>query len=333
MYDLETERVSEEIRRRGARTVLLQMPDGLRPQAFSIAESLRNRTGAEIVISGDSCYGACDVAISQARALGAELLVHYGHNRMITETDPPIIYVEARMEYDAQALAQKALPLIRSWSRVGIAATVQGAHLLSDISDALKQSGVHVAVGEGVGGTPDDGQILGCDYTTALSVQGDVDGYLFVGAGRFHPIGLAISTGLPVALANPYTMKAEMLDDADVMRLAKKRMAQITGARRAKRLGVIVSLKPGQRRLELARSLKTRLEETGREAHIVAMDEVSAITLGNFTEAEAYINTACPRISLDGVADIKKPMLTPSEALVMLGDLRWEEAWGKAYFR
>jgi 2-(3-amino-3-carboxypropyl)histidine synthase len=333
MYDLEIERVSEEIRRRGASTVLLQIPDGLRPQAFALAESLRRWTSTEIVISGDSCYGACDVAISQARALVAELLVHYGHNRMISETDPPVIYVEAKMEYDARALVEKALPLIRGWSRVGLMVTVQGAHLLGDVSDALKQSGVHVAVGEGAGRTPDDGQILGCDYTTALSVQGDVDGYLFVGAGRFHPIGLTISTGLPVALANPYTMKVEMLDDAEVMRLAKKRMAQITGARRAKRLGVIVSLKPGQRRLELARSLKNRLEEAGLEAHIVALDEVSATTLGNFTEAEAYINTACPRISLDGVADIKKPMLTPSEALVMLGDLRWEEVWGKTYFR
>jgi 2-(3-amino-3-carboxypropyl)histidine synthase len=164
-------------------------------------------------------------------------------------------------------------------------------------------------------------------------VQGDVDGYLFIGAGRFHPIGLAISTGLPVALANPYTMAAEMLDDAEVMRLAKKRMAQITGARRAERFGVIVSLKPGQSRLELARSLKTRLEEAGREAQIVALDEVDAVTLGNFTEAEAYVNTACPRISLDGIADIRKPMLTPSEVLVMLGNLEWEEAWGKAYFQ
>jgi 2-(3-amino-3-carboxypropyl)histidine synthase len=333
MYDLETERVSEEIRRRGAKTVLLQMPDGLRPQAFALADSLRRQTGAEIIISGDSCYGACDVAVSQARALGAELLIHYGHSGMITETDPPIVYVEARMEYDARALAEKALPLIQGWSRVGLAATVQGAHILSEVVDALRQSGVQVATGEGAGRTPNDGQILGCDYTTALSVQGDVDGYLFIGAGRFHPIGLAISTGLPVALANPYTMAAEMLDDAEVMRLAKKRMAQITGARRAERFGVIVSLKPGQSRLELARSLKTRLEEAGREAQIVALDEVDAVTLGNFTEAEAYVNTACPRISLDGIADIRKPMLTPSEVLVMLGNLEWEEAWGKAYFQ
>jgi 2-(3-amino-3-carboxypropyl)histidine synthase len=67
MHDLAQERVAREIKERKATTVLLQLPDGLRPTAFTLAQTLTEQTGAEIIISGDSCYGACDLALTQAQ--------------------------------------------------------------------------------------------------------------------------------------------------------------------------------------------------------------------------------------------------------------------------
>jgi len=37
-------------------------------------------SGAEIIIMGDVTYGACCVDDFTASALGADLLVHYGHS-------------------------------------------------------------------------------------------------------------------------------------------------------------------------------------------------------------------------------------------------------------
>lgn len=37
-------------------------------------------TGAEVMILGDVTYGACCIDDFTARALGAQLLVHYGHS-------------------------------------------------------------------------------------------------------------------------------------------------------------------------------------------------------------------------------------------------------------
>ena len=54
MYELELERVAAEIKRRGARRVLVQLPDGLRPFAFQIADNLRKAAPVEVIISGDS---------------------------------------------------------------------------------------------------------------------------------------------------------------------------------------------------------------------------------------------------------------------------------------
>jgi 2-(3-amino-3-carboxypropyl)histidine synthase len=332
MYDLEAERVAEEITRRGAKKVLVQLPDGLRPKAFTLAENLDRLTDAEILLSGDSCYGSCDVALTQAEAVGADLIVHYGHSRMMEDTGTPVLYIEAEMDYDAETLVEKTLPLVEGWDKIGLAATVQHAHKLGEIAESLKQKGLDPLIGPGRGRTPHDGQILGCDYHTAQSVAEEVDGYLFIGAGRFHPLGLALATGKPVVVADPYLSSVEELSEQEVRRLAMRRMAAITAARGADRYGVIVSLKPGQFQLDAAASLRDRIRKEGKKAAVICLDEVGSLRLGNFSEVEAFISTACPRIAVDGVAELNRPILTVTEALVMLGEKRWEEVWGGPYF-
>ena len=42
--------------------------------------SLFSFTGAETIVMGDVTYGACCVDDFTAKALGADLLVHYGHS-------------------------------------------------------------------------------------------------------------------------------------------------------------------------------------------------------------------------------------------------------------
>jgi 2-(3-amino-3-carboxypropyl)histidine synthase len=44
-----------------------------------------------------------------------------------------------------------------------------------------------------------------------------------------------------------------------------------------------------------------------------------------FPTIDAYVNTACPRLSLDDASRFRKPVLTPNEALVVAGELTWEE--------
>ena len=90
MYNLEIQKIADEIKKRGSRRVLLQLPDGLRPVAISITEALKRLTDAEIIVSGDSCYGACDLALSQAEIIGADLIVHYAHSKLLKTTPIPV---------------------------------------------------------------------------------------------------------------------------------------------------------------------------------------------------------------------------------------------------
>ena len=81
-YNLEFERVINEIKKSKAKIVLLQFPDGLKIYATAITDYLSEKTNAKFIIWFGSCYGACDLPV-----LGKELnkkidlLVQFGHNQ------------------------------------------------------------------------------------------------------------------------------------------------------------------------------------------------------------------------------------------------------------
>jgi 2-(3-amino-3-carboxypropyl)histidine synthase len=332
MYELELERVAKEIKLHRANRVLLQLPDGMRPFALQLVSALREATGAQIVLSGDSCYGACDVATRQAKEIGADLLVHYGHSRFVESDDPPVIFVEAKVPVDVNKLVESSLPHLRGWAKIGLATTLQHTSQLGEISEALTRLGFITYIGEGGEATPEPGQVLGCSYLQAIALPSEVDCFFFVGGGKFHPLGIAISTGKPVIIANPYNGSVNRLDDSEVMSLAKRRMAAITALRSKHVIGVLTSSKPGQSAIEKAISICEQLVERRFNASVIYLDEVRADLLNNFTEFEAFVDTACPRIAIDGVAGVDRPIITVTELKVVLGDATWDETWGKRYF-
>ncbi len=115
------------------------------------------------------------------------------------------------------------------------------------------------------------------------------------------------------------------------MNIAKKRMAAITIAKNARKIGIIVSTKPGQFKKDAIRYLKEGFKKNGVDTSFIYIDDISLDTLQNFAEADAYIVTACPRIPIDGFYGFSKPLLTVNEALVVLGRLTWEKLWNSSY--
>ena len=99
MYQFEESRIVNEIKKRGSKRVLLQMPEGLKPHGFKLAKLLEEKTGVEVFVSGDPCYGACDLALSPKKAVEADLLVHVGHAEIPGEfPEENVLYVEARAD-------------------------------------------------------------------------------------------------------------------------------------------------------------------------------------------------------------------------------------------
>ena len=314
-FELNLTKAIELICRSKARLVGLQVPEGLKRAAPGIAREIKDQTGAEVIISGDPCYGACD--IDMALCDEVDLMLHLGHAKL---DEPPekVVFLEAKMSSDLKEVVKKAIPHLRS-KKVGVATTVQHVHKLCQAIEVLKEGGIEGLIGRAGGRVKYPGQVLGCCYRTAKSL--DVDEYLFIGTGQFHPLGIALATGKRVVTADPVTDEISEIDPDSMLR---RRFGAITRASSAKMFAVLVSKKPGQRRMELARLLKTLGEAKGREMVLIYLDNIEPDRLLNLG-IKAAVSTACPRIALDDSAKYRIPILTPPEFEILLGGRPWEE--------
>src|SRR5260370_21378361 len=69
MYDLEEDRLVAEITGRGARRLLIQLPDGLKNEGPRLASLVREKTGAEVFVSAASAWCPCDLSLEPASPL------------------------------------------------------------------------------------------------------------------------------------------------------------------------------------------------------------------------------------------------------------------------
>lgn len=83
-YNLELGRIVREIKKHKAKTVLLQLPDGLKPKATELADYLEKNTNTSVIILADTNFGACDLPILPSSIeKNIDLLVHFGHKPKI----------------------------------------------------------------------------------------------------------------------------------------------------------------------------------------------------------------------------------------------------------
>src|SRR5947208_10655382 len=145
MYDLEEDRLVAEITGRGARRLLIQLPDGLKNEGPRLASLVRDRTGAEVFVSASSAWGACDLSLDAAARLKADLLVHYGHNEFLRDASNgiPVVYIPAKSRHEIITLVDKALPLLQG-PRIGVAPVVQHRDNLPDTVKFIEEQGIKV---------------------------------------------------------------------------------------------------------------------------------------------------------------------------------------------
>jgi 2-(3-amino-3-carboxypropyl)histidine synthase len=318
-YQLQIDEIIAKIKDIKAKTVGLQFPEGLKIYATQVARQIENQTNATVFISGDPCFGACDVSDGDMKGL-VDLLIHFGHTPLPLEYEVPVFFVEARFKLNVTEAVNKALNLLKDYESIGLVTTTQHLHLLDEVKELLEKEEKKVLMKEGQG--TNKAQVLGCNFSAVQDLP--VDAFLYVGSGNFHPLGIKISTHKPVIIADPYRNEARNIDKfAD--RIIRIRFAKIVKAREAEKFGIIVSSKKGQFRLELAKTLKNMIHKEGREAYIIFMDDISPELLMPFRDLDAFLVTACPRIAIDDANMYKKPLLTPEELLIVFNKKNWED--------
>lgn len=319
-YDFEEASVKSFLKRCRAKRAAIQLPAGLRQYLPEIKQTF-DSAGVEALVLADSCYGACDPADVQAKLLGCDVLAHYGHSDMRIPTCLPTLYVEARMLVDPMETVEQALPQIK-FKRVGLLTNVQHIKYLKKVANLLRSYGLKPFIGRPGPRAKYPGQLLGCDFSCARSVVSHVDGFLYLGTGDFHPIGAALATGKQVLTVNPISGHSKLISP-DIDDFLRGRKAMIARAAAGERFGIIVSTKPGQARFNLAAALVESFKHAGRDACLLAVDEVRPEELNDF-RFDVFVCAACPRIPIDDMERFERPVLTPFEARVMLGEAKFE---------
>jgi 2-(3-amino-3-carboxypropyl)histidine synthase len=314
--------------KRKAKSVVLQVPEGLKRRAGEMADAFE-RKWISVTLVGDPCYGACDLAIGTMGRVGSDLrtgydkdiLVHVGHTPIGLAGDEDAIFVEAVSSAPVRTVVRKALPLLGA--KVGLVSTAQHVHMLAAAAALVRKAGKRAFVGKGDARVKYPGQLLGCNASTARSVATHVDSFLFIGTGTFHPIAVALSLGKPVIAADP--LSGEVQDVGPLAeRILRRRHGLITVSSKAQNFGIILCTKPGQRRKAEALALARKIRKTGRSARVVTANEVEPWRFKGFG-FDALVSTACPRLAIDDCAKFDVPLLTPIEAEIAIGDRVWKD--------
>ncbi|PSQ30091.1 diphthamide biosynthesis enzyme Dph2 [Halobacteriales archaeon SW_6_65_46] len=315
-WDYELDRIVEAAEKRDAQKIGLQFPEGLKRRAPHVADDLRGLLPEEttVMISGKPCYGACDLDTYMMRR--TDVFIHFGHSPM--KQSEKIIYVPLFSNVEVTPIMEDALAELTDptdRSDVGLVTTAQHMNKFDEMREWLEARGYTVHTRRGDDRLTNEGQVLGCNYASA---DIDAEQVLYVGGGKFHPLGLAMEhPDKTVVIADPVN---NVVTIADTDKFLKQRYGAVHRAMDAETWGVVFCTKIGQGRWEVANDIV----ESNESAYMLTMDEVTPDRLTQFG-FDAYVNTGCPRITTDDGPQFKQPMLTPGEYEIAIGEKPLDE--------
>ena len=326
-YDIDLEEAVKKINKNSYKRVLIQIPEGLKTHFKKFVDFIEEKTHTKIIISADPCFGACDIPNFKLGNLSVDFIIQIGHTSIsnIKNLQIPTLFINAISNLDVTKVIEKAIPIIKG-KKVGLASTAQHIHMLDKAKKILVDKNFQPIIGKGDSRIELNGQIIGCNFSSAKSIADKIDTFLFIGSGNFHPLGLILSTKKQVIACDPYTneVREKELEDLKDM-ILRQRYGAIARSKDARVFGIIIGTKLGQQRIELAYKIKEKLESKQKKSYIFSLDNFSPSYLEGFRDIDCFVSTACPRIAIDDYMQYKVPIITPVELDILLNIKRWED--------
>lgn len=328
-YNFEVHKTIWRIRQTNSKKVALQMPEGLLMFSTTISDIIREFTDADTVIMGDVTYGACCVDDYTAKALEVDLLVHYGHSCLIPVDQTSgikVLYVFVDVKIDSLHFIDTVKLNFPVENRLAFVSTIQFVVTLQMSANELRKVGYNITIPQSKPLSP--GEILGCTAPQVASV----DSIIYLGDGRFHlEAAMIANPNLKAFRYDPYDKKfTEEFYDHELMR--KNRKAAIESAKSAHKFGVILGTLGRQGSPKVLEHLEEKLRAHKKEVVTILLSEIFPDKLKLFEDIDAFVQIACPRLSIDWGTAFSKPLLTPYELAVVLEEAKWNsECTSKTY--
>ncbi len=210
----------------------------------------------------------------------------------------------------------------KQYKRVALYASIQFCNNLERVKQQLEKAKITVITSR-----PDRAhlasQLLGCDnYHSSLQLSEkelqEIDAYLYVGDGKFHPLALVYTQKDSKAMKeiicdDPLRKEMIILGLNEITRTLRRYRGTLLKFLSAKNIGVIITVKPGQEHLRPSFFLEKRFPD--KKFYYFIDDIISFSQLENFPFIDVWVNTACPRIGFDDQEQFRKGVINLNEAL------------------
>lgn len=314
MICIDEQRIFDVIRERKPRVVAFNGPEGIMKKIQAVADKVSNEFNIPAYVIGDTCYGSCDINLHAAEMVGADILFHIGHSISMDDFGSKVVLIDALDDISFDSVAEKCATELKECRTLSIVTDSQHLHQVQRVKEILERHGFKVVIGKGKGQL-NDGQVFGCEFYPASEVKEIADAYVFLGQSSFHAAGVALSTGKPTYILDPYFDEIRDVTKF-ALDLQKKSILTIYKALDANTIGLVVGLKEGQFMLNRVLELKKEMEKHGKKVQLIALTEVTNDRLMVFNNIDAFIQVACPRISIDN--SFTKPVLSVPQANALI---------------
>lgn len=326
-YNFEIHKCVWNIRKHGASRVALQMPEGLLIYSLVISDILEQFCQVETVVMGDVSYGACCIDDYTARALDCDFIIHYAHLCLvpIDVTKIKVLYVFVTIDIDESHLANTLKKNFDRGAHIACFGTIQFNPTIHSVRARLEadaEKPLYVIPPQTL--PLSKGEVLGC---TSARLDSTIDAMVYVGDGRFHLESAMIhNPDIPAYRYDPYSRKFTR-EHYDQQQMVAVRTDAINTARNAKRVGLILGALGRQGNPETLARLERVFSAAGIEVVKIILSEIFPQKLAMFDDLDAFVQVACPRLSIDWGYAFEKPLLTPYEAMVMMEKDVWTDGF------
>src|SRR3989344_4056243 len=179
-----------------------------------------------------------------------------------------------KVEFSSDNLEQ-----LRNYSKIGLFSAIQFQDQLPEIKEALAVFRITAVTPMPKLHAVREGQVLGCDVSGPKDIEEEVDAFLYIGTGHFHPMALELKTSKPLLCLDPFTDLITETPRAEIELMQKKNIMRIA-----------------------------------KEVYIFITELINPYDLSQFPQIEAWVNTACPRIT-DDQSLYQKPIINVKELL------------------
>ena len=347
----EIDRTAAEIRGGGWKTVALQFPDDMLPEAPRVfhalstrlrppkatqnrhenspTDSTENQNGqstmsrktseVKLYILADTSYGSCCVDELAAEHVHADVVVHYGRACLSPTARLPVIHI-----FTVQPLAID--PLLQAFKdtfpsrdgRIILMADVPYSSHLLHISEMLHRSGYHNLFTTSIVHNPSSPLP---NRTSPDDVNVDAaklkDWHLFHISTPPKSLMLILSSRVSSMYIFPVTNSASPLSTksirASTASALRRRYALLTSVSTVSVFGILINTLSVKNYLYIVEHVKAQIRNAGKKSYMFVVGKINAAKVANFSEIGAWVIIGCWECSLIDSEDFWKPILTPFE--------------------